>query len=106
MDRAFLEKLDDLRDAWGKPMIISSGYRCPKHNQLVSTTGPNGPHTTGHAADIVIERGAAIALLSLILDTGGFTGIGLNQKGPASGRFIHLDDLTEPPHPRPNIWTY
>ena len=27
--------LDPLREAWGQPIIVSSGYRCPKLNKLV-----------------------------------------------------------------------
>jgi len=43
--------LDPLREAWGKPIIVSSGYRCPKLNTAVGGV-KNSQHTTGEAADI------------------------------------------------------
>jgi len=104
MDPAYLEKLDQLRGDYGKPIIISSGYRCPSHNAKVSSTGTTGPHTTGKASDLQVDRSDAYLLLGLAYAR-GFTGIGINQKG--SGRFIHLDTLREAPgQPRPTLWSY
>lgn len=49
---ALVEKiLDPLREAWGQPIIVSSGYRCPKLNKLVGG-GANSQHMLGEAADI------------------------------------------------------
>lgn len=105
MSPVFIDKLQALRDRVGFPLIVISGYRCPTHNQNVSTTGPHGPHTTGHAADLAVERGRAYAVMTEACKMGGFTGFGFDQKG--GGRFIHLDDLEEPSHaPRPTVWTY
>ena len=101
MDLAFVRKLDNLRDLYDAPLRISSGYRCPIHNQRVSSTGASGPHTTGLAVDIAIDRADAHKLLELACKM-GFAGYGINQKGNA-GRFLHLDDLTEG---RPTTWTY
>jgi uncharacterized protein YcbK (DUF882 family) len=104
MDPAFLTLLDELRHRCGFPLPITSGYRCPVHNQKVSSTGPNGPHTTGKAADIGVSRHRAYDVLrhALVL---GFTGIGVQQKGEA--RYLHLDTLTEPQAaPRPTVWSY
>lgn len=100
----FISKLDRLRSALGFPLVISSGYRCPKHNREVSGTGDSGPHTTGRAADIVVERSKAFLLISIAANN-GFTGIGVKQRG--TGRYIHLDDLLNAPgQPRPTIWSY
>ena len=105
MDPRFIDKLQALRDRVGLPLVISSGYRCPEHNNNVSTTGPNGPHTTGRACDIAVSRQAAYMVLVEAIKLGSFTGIGVNQKG--GGRFLHLDDLKEPEHaPRPTVWSY
>lgn len=43
--------LDPIRAAWGKPIYVNSGYRCPDLNKLVngSTTSQ---HTLGEAADL------------------------------------------------------
>lgn len=43
--------LDPLRRLYGKPIIISSGYRCQKLNDLVGGVS-NSWHTKGNAADI------------------------------------------------------
>ena len=45
------EVLDPLREAYGKPIRVSSGYRCPRLNTLVGGS-PNSQHMRGEAADI------------------------------------------------------
>jgi uncharacterized protein YcbK (DUF882 family) len=106
MDDAFITKLDELRRGVAAPLVPSSGYRCPIHNQRVSKTGPNGPHTTGRAVDLAVHGALALTVLDEALALYRFTGFGIKQHGPRESRFIHLDDLALPNHPRPNIWTY
>ncbi len=43
--------LDPLREAWGKPIIVSSGYRSPKLNRAVGGS-TSSQHVKGQAADI------------------------------------------------------
>lgn len=43
--------LDPLREAYGKPIIINSGYRCLELNKLVKGS-KTSQHLTGQAADI------------------------------------------------------
>ena len=43
--------LDPLRDAWGGPIHVNSGYRCPRLNRIVGGT-PSSQHQRGEAADI------------------------------------------------------
>lgn len=43
--------LDPLRRAWGKPIMVNSGYRCPKLNRAVGGA-TTSQHLTGQAADI------------------------------------------------------
>lgn len=103
MQTEFMDKLVQLRKQLNFPFTIVSGYRCPRHNQAVSTTGEVGPHTTGCAIDISTRGERAYQLVKAALEQ-GFTGIGINQKG--IGRFIHLDTLAAPDYPRPFIWSY
>ncbi len=104
IDGTFIDKLDELRERCGFPIPITSGYRCPEWNQKVSTTGPAGPHTTGHAADLGVRGERAYTVIREALAM-RFSGIGINQKGVA--RFVHLDDLPNTPSsPRPNTWSY
>ena len=105
MDSDFMQRLDDLRERYGKSLRVTSGYRCPEHNSNVSSTGASGPHTSGKAIDFGVSRGDGHALLEIAMSM-NFSGIGIAQKG--SGRFIHLDDLTatETNNMRPWLWSY
>lgn len=105
MDDDFMRDLDRLRGVLGFPLVISSGYRCPVWNNSVSSTGADGPHTTGKAVDIQIVGSRALELLTTA-EALGFTGVGVNQRGPHNKRFIHIDKLTPQEGPRPWIWSY
>jgi len=93
----FMDKLQALRSVYGKPMHITSGYRCPQHPVEREKMKP-GMHTTGFACDVGISGAEAVTLLRLALEA-RFRGIGVQQKG--DGRFLHLD-LRE----SPMIWSY
>ena len=43
--------LDPLREAYGKPIRVTSGYRCPRLNKAVGGVD-NSQHMKGQAADI------------------------------------------------------
>lgn len=43
--------LQPLRDAWGKPLAINSGYRCKELNAAVGGV-PTSQHVKGEAADV------------------------------------------------------
>ena len=106
MDEDFMDKLQYLRDLYGKPITITSGYRSPQHNAEVSKTGATGPHTTGRAIDFQIPLEDVWILVGAAMNM-GFKGVGLRQHGDHDKRFIHLDDLEDAPDcPRPRIWTY
>ena len=100
MQLEFMLKLQALRNAYGKPMRITSGYRCKDHPIEAKKAQP-GAHASGCAADIGVDGADAHRLLGLAW-AAGFTGVGVNQKG--TGRFIHLDTLKGPN--RPTCWTY
>lgn len=105
MDADFMRDLDRLRAVVGFPLAISSGYRCPAYNTRISSTGSDGPHTTGKAVDVPIVGARALELLTTA-EALGFTGIGVNQRGPHNKRFIHIDKLTPQEGPRPWVWSY
>ena len=46
--------LDPLREAYGKPIYVNSGYRCEKHNEVVGGV-PRSQHMVGQAADISLR---------------------------------------------------
>ena len=43
--------LDPLREKYGEPIVVSSGYRCPTLNRLVGGA-PTSQHIRGEEADI------------------------------------------------------
>ena len=43
--------LDPLREAWGRPIIVNSGYRSPELNKVIGGV-KTSQHMTGQAADI------------------------------------------------------
>lgn len=51
--------LQKIRDHFGKPVVINSGYRCPYHNKRVGGAS-NSQHIYGKAADIVVRDIPAI----------------------------------------------
>ena len=66
------EVLDPLREAYGRPIRVNSGYRCPKLNTLVGGTS-NSQHMRGEAADIqpVVGNEADLPELARILIENG-----------------------------------
>ena len=103
MDSVFMERLEAVRRKFGKPMKITSAYRCSEHpvEKAKSHMGnkPSGMHPNSRACDVAVDRTDAINLIQIALQQ-GMTGIGVCQKGV--GRFIHLDDRDGPP----TIWSY
>ena len=58
--------LDPLREAWGGPIRVNSGYRCPALNKAVGGS-PYSQHQRGEAADITVGTPSANRrLLALI----------------------------------------
>ncbi len=51
--------LDPLRERYGKPIVVNSGYRCPKHNAEVGGA-PGSQHMRGEACDIRPVEGSGM----------------------------------------------
>ena len=100
MDGELMQMLQTLRDEMQGPIKVSSGFRCEDHNQMVSTTVRNGPHTQARATDILISGERAMVLFEKARQI-GFSGIGLSQKGHHAHRFVHLNTL-----PRKALFSY
>lgn len=101
----FLENLNEIREMYGHPMIITSAYRCAQHPIEAAKQAP-GPHSTGLAVDVAVSGGDALRLVEVALAC-DITGIGIKQRGDISQRFVHLDIVPARPNgPRPHIWSY
>lgn len=46
-----LQRLEEIREGYNKPIVISSGYRCPELNELVKGV-KDSKHLTGLAVDL------------------------------------------------------
>ena len=46
--------LDPIREDWGSPIIVSSGYRCPELNKAVGGVKTSG-HLYGYCADLQVK---------------------------------------------------
>ena len=55
--------LQPLRDAWGKPLHINSGYRCQELNKEVGGM-PTSQHVKGEAADVACDKPVELARLA------------------------------------------
>ena len=99
---SFVDRLQRLRNTYGKPMQITSGFRCQEYDEKL---GGKKAHQSGHAADMLIPGSDIYHFLNLAYQH-GFTGIGVKAHGDV--RFVHLDDLqhAEWTDKRPFFWTY
>lgn len=79
-----LDALQTLRDAWGEPIVISSGHRCAKHNAEVR--GASGSRHLRVAFDCIVPAGRQAEFVEKARRA-GFRGVG---RYPQRG-FVHID---------------
>lgn len=79
--------LQKIRDHFGKPVTITSGYRCSTHNKAVGGA-TNSYHTTGQAADIIVT-GVSPAQVAKYAESIGMRGIGQYSN------FTHVDTRSD-----------
>lgn len=63
MEALVCEVLDPARERLGMPIVVNSGYRCPKHNAAVGGV-TNSQHLRGEAADIRLVSGSKFQVSS------------------------------------------
>ena len=59
--------LNPLREAWGGPILVSSGFRCPELNKAVNGSETSA-HLIGYAVDLVPANGKMDAFKKFIVD--------------------------------------
>ncbi len=92
VDEDLINILQDIRDHFGKPVNVSSAYRCETHNANVGgATGSR--HKKGQAADIYIN-GIAPTEIAKYAESKGVLGIGLYETDK-DGHFVHIDTRTK-----------
>lgn len=91
INETLVKYLQAIRDHFGKPITITSAYRCPVHNANVNgATGSR--HCAGDAADIVVQ-GVTPRIVAQYAESIGILGIGLYET-QADGFFVHIDTRT------------
>ncbi len=89
IDMRLIKGLEDLRSRIGKPLKITSGYRCPEHNKKVGGAQAS-EHVKGLAVDVALPKGITLEeMFKAASQVPQFAngGIGLY---PQEG-FVHLD---------------
>lgn len=77
--------LEPIRDLAGKPMSITSGYRCPALNESIGGAS-NSQHTIGEAADIHVQGYTVEDLFQLIKSSN----IPFDQLIQEFGSWVHV----------------
>ena len=86
VDEKLVEYLQQIREYFNAPVIINSGYRCPKHNSNVGGAAQS-QHMKGKAADIVV-KGVSPRQVAAFAEKIGVNGIGIYST------FTHIDTRT------------
>lgn len=93
--------LDPIREMWGRPITVNSGFRCPVLNKVVGGT-TSSQHTKGEAADIttgsregnrrLFEMIAASALdFDQLIDEKGYSWLHISyRRGNNRRKLLHL----------------
>lgn len=79
-----VNRLEALRKLWEKPIVITSGYRCPPHNVRVKGTA-RSLHMAGQAADVIVPFNEQSAVEVLARRAGFARVISYGRRN-----FIHL----------------
>ena len=85
-DKDLVRRLEQIREHFGRPVIVTSGVRCPAHNASLEHSSPNSQHLYGKAADIQIAGVSPRELYDYVDELQGTTGgLGIYDWG------IHTD---------------
>ena len=97
MDPKLLEMIDEVREIYGKPIRINSGYRTEAHNRKVGGVDSSS-HIKGLAIDVSCTKSDdRFKMLTALIEV-GFNRIGI------AGSFIHVD--IDKDKSQNVIWTY
>lgn len=55
VDKELIDVLEDLRSHFGKPVLITSGNRCPEYNKKIGGA-KHSYHVKGRAADVRVKN--------------------------------------------------
>ena len=91
-----LDRLNKIREGFGEPIIINSGYRCPEVNKLVGGV-TNSYHKLGLAVDLKWNK----RLFEYIMENCQFDKL-IREKSK-TGMWIHLQFRSNPAEERGKV---
>lgn len=98
-ERDVVEGVEELREACGFPLRITSGFRCPEHPAEQAKPAP-GSHFRHQALDVALYGYSVVELVSAALPL-GYKGFGFSQRDANYvRRFVHID------RGAPRVWSY
>lgn len=101
IDQKLIDKLQKVRDIYGKSVTVTSGYRCPEHNAAVG-----GKVGSAHMSGLAVDISPSLLTLDELDDLyeicyNEFDNIGDGR----SKKFIHVD-VREPKKTGKRLWIY
>ncbi len=97
-----LQLLDDAREFAKIPFVITSGYRCQKHHDDLTSRGYHTAKTSAHLKGLAVDiKCSDSKSRAIILDALGY--VGFKRFGVAKS-FIHTDIDSD--KPSPVMWLY
>ena len=97
-----MDYLDRVREAYGKPIRVSSGYRCYDLNRAVGGAD-DSQHKLGLAADLIVPD--MEHLMAVIRKLGGFDQL-IDERPQGRGRWVHVSIAPEGGKPRGKVMRY
>ena len=92
--------LDGIREKVGKPILISSGFRCPVLNKAVGGVS-NSQHQKGLAADLICAD--MESLEKVLRETGGFDQLIKEHRKGSTSFWFHISVCSRNGKPRNQI---
>lgn len=92
--------LDGIREKLGKPILVNSGYRCPRLNKAVGGVA-NSQHQKGLAADLVSAD--MESLEKVLRETGGFDQLIKEHRKGSNSFWFHVSVCNRNCKPRNQI---
>lgn len=92
--------LDGIREKLGKPILISSGYRCPVLNKAVGGVA-NSQHQKGLAADLICAD--MESLEKVLRETGGFDQLIKEHRKGSKSFWYHVSVAPRNGKPRQQV---
>ena len=92
--------LDNIREKVGKPILISSGFRCPVLNKAVGGVS-NSQHLKGLAADLICSD--MESLEKVLRETGGFDQLIKEHRKGSNSFWYHVSVAPRNGKPRQQV---